>query len=82
MEVVRLPLFGGEIGRVEEKEEKTGERGVWLERGGGGNFGGPGCLAGKGRGRKLGGFCFNSINYIFVPLFVTLNMKISGNVGI
>ena len=32
--------------------------------------------------RKLGGFCFNSINYIFVPLFVKLNMEISGNFGI
>ena len=44
MEVVRLPLVGGEIGRVEKEEEKTGERGVGLERGGGGNFGGPGCF--------------------------------------
>ena len=33
-------------------------------------------------GRKLGGLCFNSVNYIFAPLFVTLNMEISGNFGI
>ena len=38
MEVVRLPLVGGEIGRVEKKEEKTGERGVWLVWGGGRKF--------------------------------------------
>ena len=69
-----------------KKEKRKRERCVWLGGRVESNFGGPNCFLAfptksflSNLERKLEGLYFNPINYIFAPLFITLNMKNLGN---